>query len=616
MQCYAHAPLSKRIVRTYSRPTHSSVCTDPRGSYHVWDDSTLVKAIEAKHSGLSYRRAAGMYGIPTSTLFDHITGKVEVGARPGPKPYLTNEEEEEVASFLVQTAKIGYPHTKSQVLALVQQIVNSKRIEATVTNGWWERFVERHPQLSLRTAVPLSLARAMATDAGVLGKYFDILEECLIQNGIFDKAGMIFNCDETGLPLNPKCAKVVDKTGTKNPSFVTGGDKSQVTVLACTSAVGYAIPPFVIFDRQSLNQGMTAGEVPGTLYGLSHNGWINSELFYHWFLHHFLQYAPLARPLMLLLDGHSSHYSPATIKLAAENQVIVFVLPPHTTHIAQPLDRGCFSPLKAAWRKFCHEFRAQYPGRVVTRYEFSHLFSKAWFEAMSAKNVVSSFKATGVCPFNRHILSGLEMEEKKQYASFTPQSLAMRTGLAYIPLYSPSCRDTVDRPRRASTPCRVLHQSEISLSDSEITGSKSPHSSSHLFKMSFDDISNASVPLRRTTGISKTLILPPHPSQIPTKFGKSSGRVLTSQENLLLLAEKERKKLEVAQKKEERKKEREERKFQREQIKLKKDQQMKCMFLGPHVLGYIIPQLPVHICADSWLTLTLLIFFVTSSVWP
>ena len=263
-------------------------------------------------------------------LFDHMSGKVETGARPGPKPYLNAEEEEELASFLVQTANIGYPHSRSQLLALVQQIVACKGIKATVTNGWWERFVNRHPQLSLRTGVPLSLARAMATDQGVLGKYFDILEDCLVQNGIFDKAAAIFNCDETGLPLNPACGKIISEKGSKNPSFVTGGDKSQVTVLACTSAAGYALPPFVIFDRQSLNQNMTKGEVPGTLYGLSSNGWMNSELFNHWFLNHFLQYAPQTRPLMLLLDGHPSHYSPSTIKLAAENQIIVFVLPPLT----------------------------------------------------------------------------------------------------------------------------------------------------------------------------------------------------------------------------------------------------------------------------------------------
>ena len=51
------------------------------------------------------------------------------------------------------------------------------------------------------------------------------------KNAIFDKASVIFNCDETGFPFNPKCARVVDKAGTctKNPSFVTGGDKYGYT---------------------------------------------------------------------------------------------------------------------------------------------------------------------------------------------------------------------------------------------------------------------------------------------------------------------------------------------------------------------------------------------------
>ena len=71
-------------------------------------------------SGLSYRRSAPMYGIPPTTPYnyDHMSGKVEVGAQPGPKRYLSDEEEE-LARFLVEVAKIGYPHTKSQTLALV-----------------------------------------------------------------------------------------------------------------------------------------------------------------------------------------------------------------------------------------------------------------------------------------------------------------------------------------------------------------------------------------------------------------------------------------------------------------------------------------------------------------
>ena len=49
--------------------------------------------------------------------------------------YLSFEEEEEFASFLIQTTKIGYLHAEKQVLALVQRIVEGKGIETTLSNG-------------------------------------------------------------------------------------------------------------------------------------------------------------------------------------------------------------------------------------------------------------------------------------------------------------------------------------------------------------------------------------------------------------------------------------------------------------------------------------------------
>ena len=36
-------------------------------------------------------------------------------------------------------AKIGYAHTRKQIIALVQQIVESKGIETVVSSGGWER---------------------------------------------------------------------------------------------------------------------------------------------------------------------------------------------------------------------------------------------------------------------------------------------------------------------------------------------------------------------------------------------------------------------------------------------------------------------------------------------
>ena len=51
---------------------------------------------------------------------------------------------------------------------------------------------------------------------------------------------------------------------------------------------------------------LTKEEAPGTVYGLSKKGWIDRALFETWFSRHFLAHAPPVRPLLLLLDGHSS----------------------------------------------------------------------------------------------------------------------------------------------------------------------------------------------------------------------------------------------------------------------------------------------------------------------
>ena len=109
---------------------------------------------------------------------------------------------------------------------------------------------------------------------------------------------------------------------------------------------GYRLPPMIIYDRKTLHEDMVKGEIGRTLYGLSSKGWIDEELFEMWFKYHFLRYALPERPVLLLMDGHSSHYCPHSIVLAAKERIIIFTLSQNTTHVSQPLDKGCFGPLK------------------------------------------------------------------------------------------------------------------------------------------------------------------------------------------------------------------------------------------------------------------------------
>ena len=81
------------------------------------------------------------------------------------------------------------------------------------------------------------------------------------------------------MPLTEKPPKVFAGVGQKHPYTVTSWDRVQITVMACTSASGYRIPPMFISDHKHLQLGMTMGEVPETSYSLSDSGWINAELF-------------------------------------------------------------------------------------------------------------------------------------------------------------------------------------------------------------------------------------------------------------------------------------------------------------------------------------------------
>ena len=430
----AEVPLKERIFysRTKKAATVCEVNSKNRPpSYKHWDLKTVSTACSAIRNGtLSQRRAAEEYGIPRSTLGDYYRGSTLPGAKSGPNKYLSDAEEAELTRFLIRCASVGFPKTRSNVIAIVQRVCDRKGVKVTVTHGWYESFTKRHSELVLR--IPkLSVARAKATDPEVISSYFDMLEKVLVEYDLLDTPAHIFNVDETGMPLDHHPPKVVCKKGMKNPSCITSGKKTQITVVACVSAAGYCIPPMVIWNGKSMHPDMAAGEVHGTLHAFSDNGWIDTELFDVWFNNLFLRYAPAVRPLLLLMDGHSTHYSPETIRLAAKQKVILFILPPNTTHLSQPLDKGIFGPLKIRYSQFCHEYLAQNPGKVLSRFSFSSLFKKAWVQALTMVNVQSGFETTGVYPLDRSKIMPPEYLEESVLEEDVD-------GLPFLPLLTPS----------------------------------------------------------------------------------------------------------------------------------------------------------------------------------
>ena len=138
------------------------------------------------------------------------------------------------------------------------------------------------------------------------------------------------------MPLDSKQLKRIASKGMKKVYGPSSGNKMQITVLACANAVRTMLPLMVIFKGERFNYDRVKGEVPDNKYGMPPNGWIEKDLFTKWLQKLFIPSIPPAQPV-ILLDGHSSHCNPEAIAVAAEEKNVIFCLPPHTTHVAQPL---------------------------------------------------------------------------------------------------------------------------------------------------------------------------------------------------------------------------------------------------------------------------------------
>ena len=199
------------------------------------------------------------------------------------------------------------------------------------------------PHLSLRWGDVTAAVRMDCVSKESMDNYFQLLKGVLDQHGLSDNPLCIYNVDETGMLLEPRPSKVVTVRGQKKVRVRTSGDKVQITVVVSVSATSNTIPPFVIFDEKNVNIEWTRGEVPGTAYAANSSAWIDSNLFKQWLCKHFLKHAVSTRPLLLLLDGHCSHYQPELIRFAKANDIILFCLSPHTTYVTQPLDVSVLS---------------------------------------------------------------------------------------------------------------------------------------------------------------------------------------------------------------------------------------------------------------------------------
>lgn len=92
-------------------------------------------------------------------------------------------------------------------------------------------------------------------------------------------------------------------------------------------------------------------------------------------------------PLFFILDVHSSHMTWRFLSHCLNHNVRVLCLPPHSTHLLQPLDVGVFSALQKAYSKEVDSYVRNVPD-VIRKGNFWPLLKAARSRAMTKKNIL------------------------------------------------------------------------------------------------------------------------------------------------------------------------------------------------------------------------------------
>jgi hypothetical protein len=374
----------------------------------------------------SNRKAAIIFSVSERTIRRRRAG---IPARRDYQPKskkLTQREEQVIVSYILDLDGRGFAPTYEAVRDMADKLL-ATRGAGQVGIHWPRNFVERTDSLTTRFNRPYDRQRALCEDPALIRPWFELIEQTKAKYGICDDD--VYNFDEAGFMMGKITTQLV-VTGSERrgrPKAIQPGNREWVTVIATINAAGWSVPPFLIFAGQyHLSAWYEEAEIPRDwAIAVSDNGWTNNELGVEW-LKHFNAHTKtrvVGARRLLVLDGHESHHSLEFEELCKENNIYTLCMPPHSSHLLQPLDVGCFSPLKRAYSREV-EALIRHHINHITKLEFLPAFKAAYDQSFTSANICSAFRGAGLVPLLPDaVLSKLDVQLRTPTPDALPEAL-------------------------------------------------------------------------------------------------------------------------------------------------------------------------------------------------
>ena len=380
----------------------------------TWNESDMLLAVQIvrQNPKSNLKKIAQIYNVPRTTLFRRVQGMSARSIIPSNSRKLTNLEEEAIVRYILDLDSRAFPPRRSAVEDMANRLL-AERNGGRVGKNWTSNFVRRQPQISTRFTRKIDYQRVKCEDPDIYNAWFRLVRNMIAKYGIDE--GDIYNFDETGFLMGQISSEMVVTKAERlgKPRTTQQGNREWVTVIQGIGSYGYILPPFIIVaGKNHLSSWYENTPMPADwVVAVTSNGWTTNERGLNW-IKHFDQHTKSRTKggyRLLIIDGHESHHSYEFEKYCKDWNIIPLCMPAHSSHKLQPLDVGCFSPLKRAYGTEIEKLMRVYITHI-SKEDFFPAFVAAFRTAMTESNVRAGFRTTGLVPFDPdYVISQLDI---------------------------------------------------------------------------------------------------------------------------------------------------------------------------------------------------------------
>ena len=371
----------------------------------IEQEGRLLLAMQAIKNGKysSAAAAARSFEIPVSTLKARINGRESATEKRHNCFIFTEIEGDSIEKWLLDMDSRGAALTLPTLRDMANLLLYARKTTpSTVGNHWSAEFIKRRPNLFTRVSRKYDYQRALSEDPRIIQPWFDLVQKTIEKWGI--ASDDIFNFDESGFAMGigttQKIITSAEYHGKR--ALLQAGNREWVTSIECIRASGSVLPPLFVFKGKQFPEHLRPYLLlnqKGARLTMSPNGWTTNTIGLWWLKHHFIPNigTRVGKYCLLVLDGHGSHLTPEFDQLCEENQIIAICMPPHASHLLQPLDVGCFSVLKRLYGGAVSTLMRN-GVNSIDKEDFLEMIADARMGAFKIHTIQNSFLATGLAP--------------------------------------------------------------------------------------------------------------------------------------------------------------------------------------------------------------------------